>query len=92
MGEGEECLRGLQGGGGRRGLPVSLSAYRLTGLVVKVSTSEGEDPGFESRWRQDFSESIHTSDLKIGTPATTLPGAWHYRVSAGTGRPSVCIL
>ena len=30
--------------------------------------------------------------LKIGTPVTTLPDAWPYRVSAGTGRPSVSIL
>ena len=29
---------------------------------------------------------------KIGTPVATLPGAWHYRISAGTGRPSVSIL
>ena len=34
----------------------------------------------------------HTSDLKIGTPVATLPGAWRYRVSAGTGRPGVSIL
>ena len=27
----------------------------------------------------------YTSDLKIGTPVATLPGAWRYRVSAGTG-------
>ena len=39
-----------------------------------------------------FSGSSHTSDLKIGTPVATLPGAWCYRVSAGTGWPSVSIL
>ena len=39
-----------------------------------------------------FSGSSHTSDLKIGTPVATLPGAWRYRVSAGTGRPGVSIL
>ena len=55
--------------------------------MVKASASGAEDPGFESRLRRDFSGSSHTSDLKIGTPVTTLPGAWHYRVSAGTGRP-----
>ena len=27
------------------------------------------------------------SDLKIGTPVATLPGAWRYRVSAGTVGP-----
>ena len=39
-----------------------------------------------------FSGSSHTSDLKTGTPVATLPGAWRYRVSAGTGRPGVSIL
>ena len=34
----------------------------------------------------------HTSDLKIGIPAATLPGAWRYRVSAGTHWPGVSIL
>ena len=29
--------------------------------------------------------SSHTSDLKTGTPVATLPGAWSYRVSPGTG-------
>ena len=32
------------------------------------------------------------SDLKIDTPVATLPGAWRYRVSTGTGRPGVSIL
>ena len=39
-----------------------------------------------------FLGSSHTSDFKIGTPVATLPGAWLYRVSAGTGRPGVSIL
>ena len=60
--------------------------------MVKASASGAEDPGFESRLRRDFSLSNHTSDLKIGTPVATLPGAWRYRVSAGTGRPGVSIL
>ena len=42
-------------------------------------------PGF-------LSGSSHTGDFKIGTPVATLPGAWHYRVGAGTGRPGVSIL
>ena len=54
-------------------------------VQVKASASREEDPGFESHLRQDFSGSSHTSDLKIGTPVTTLPDAWRYRVSAGTG-------
>ena len=39
-----------------------------------------------------FLGSSHTHDLKIGTPVATLPGAWRYRVSAGTGQPGVSIL
>ena len=66
--------------------------HRLAGLVVKVSASGAEDPGFESRLRRDISGSSHTSDLKSGTPVATLPGTWRYRVSSGTGRPSVSIL
>ena len=62
--------------------------YHLVGLVVKASASGAEDPGFESRLRRDFSGLSHTSDLKIGT----LPGAWCYRVSSGTGQPGVSIL
>ena len=70
----------------------SAAIYRLVGLVVKASASRAEGPGFESRLRRDFSGSSHTSDLNIGTPVATLPGAWRYRVSAGTGRPGVSIL
>ena len=33
----------------------SPASDRLVGLVVKVSASRAEDPGFESRLRQDFS-------------------------------------
>ena len=36
--------------------------------------------------------SSHTNDLNIGTPVATLPGAWRYRVSTGTGWLSVSIL
>ena len=61
--------------------------------MVKASAPRVEDPGFESRLRRDFSGSSHTcSDLKIGTPVAALPGAWRYRVSAGTGRPGVSLL
>ena len=59
----------------------------------KASASRAEDPGFESRLRRDFfSGSSHTSDSKMGTPVATLPGAWRYRVSTGTGRPGVSTL
>ena len=51
--------------------------------MVKASASRAEDPGFESRLHRDFSGSSHTSDLKIGTPVATLPGAWRYRELVG---------
>ena len=70
----------------------SMYQDRVLGRVVKASASGAEGPEFESRLRRDFSGSSHTSDLKIGTPVVTLPGAWRYRVSAWTGRPSVSIL
>ena len=69
-----------------------VSTQRLVGLLVKASALGAEDPRFESRLRWDFSGSSRTSDLKIGTPVATLPGAWHYRVSAGTGQHGVSIL
>ena len=59
---------------------------------VKASASRAEDPGFKSHLRRDLSGSSHTSDLNIDTPVATLPDAWHYRVSAGTGRRRVSIL
>ena len=49
--------------------------HLLVGLVVKASASRAEDPVFEYHLRQDSSGSIHTSDLKIGSPVATLPGA-----------------
>ena len=50
-------------------LPAPLSHDRLVGLVAKASASRAVDPGFESRLRRDiFSETSHTSDVKIGTP------------------------
>ena len=60
--------------------------------MVKASASGAEGLEFESCLRRDFSGSSHISDLKIGTPMATLLGAWHYRVSAGTGQPGVSIL
>ena len=65
---------------------------RLVCEVVKASASRAEDPGFESACAGIFSRSSHASDLNVGTPVATLPGAWRHRVSAGTGRPGVSIL
>ena len=66
----------------RRKLSPIRTAWLAQWLTVKASASRAEDPGFESRLRGDFSRSSHTSDLKIGIPVATLPGAWRYRVSA----------
>ena len=48
-------------------------------------------PGVRFPLAPGFFRSSHTSDLKTGIPAATLPDAWRYRVSAGTGRSGVII-
>ena len=64
--------------------PFLHTPYHVVGIVVRVSATRAEDPRFDSRLRcGDLSESRHTSDT---------PGAWRYRVSAGTGWPDVSIL
>ena len=64
----------------------------LVGLVVRRPPQERKIPGSNPACVVIFSGSSHTSDLKIGTPVATLPGAWRYRVSTGTGQPGVSIL
>ena len=66
--------------------------YHIVGLVVKRLPRERKVPGSIPACDEIFLGSIHTSDFKIGTPVATLPGAWRYRVSAGTGWPGVSIL
>ena len=65
---------------------------RLVGLVVRRPPRDRKIPGSNPACAGIFSGSSHTSDLKTGTPVATLPGAWRYRVSTGTGRPGVSIL
>ena len=65
---------------------------RLVGLVVRRPPRERKIPGSNPACAGIFSGTSHTSDLKMGTPVATLPGAWRYRVSTGTGRPGVSIL
>ena len=65
---------------------------RLVGLVVRRPSRERKIPSSNPACAGISSGSSHTSDLKIGTPVATLPGAWRYRVSTGTGRPCVSIL
>ena len=66
--------------------------YRLVGLVVMRPSRERKIPGSNPACAGIFPGSSHTSDLKIGTPVATLPGAWRYGVSAGTGWLGVSIL
>ena len=64
----------------------------LVGLVVRRPPRERKVSGSNPDCGGIFSASSHTSGLNIGTPVATLPGAWRYRVSTGTGRPGVSIL
>ena len=64
----------------------------LVGLVVRRPPRERKVPASNPACPGIFSGSSHTGDLKIGTPVATLPGAWRYRVSTGTGQPGVSIL
>ena len=65
----------------------------LIGLVVKKSASRVADPGFEFCLRHwDFSGSSHTTDPKIAHLVATLPDAWCFWFSTGTGLPGVSIL
>ena len=73
-------------------MPRTCTGDRLVGLVVRRPPRERKIPGWNPACAGIFSGSSHTSDFKIGTPVATLPGAWRYRVSTGTGRPGVSIL
>ena len=70
----------------------ALYRYCLAGLVVICPPRERKIPDSSPACDGLFSGSSHTSDSKIGTPVASLPGAWRYKVSAGTGRPGVSIL
>ena len=71
-----------------------LTASAWTALLVEWLRRPLLKRKLDSRLRCNFfsCESSHSSDLEIGTPVATLPGAWHYRVSAGTGWHGVIIL
>ena len=60
--------------------------------MVRRPSRERKIPGSNPACDGIFSGSSHTSDLKIGTPVATLPGAWRSRVNTGTGGPGVSIL
>ena len=67
-------------------LPASLAKW------LRRPPRERKIPGLNLACAGIFPGSSHTSDLQISTPVATLPGAWRYRVSAGTGWPGVSIL
>ena len=71
--------------------PLPYLFHRLVGLVERRPPREWKIPGSNLDCAGIFPGSSHTSDLKIGTPVATLPGAWRYRVSAGTGWTGVSI-
>ena len=73
-------------------IKVSALGDRLVSLVVRCPPQERKTPSSNPACVGIFSGSSHTSDSKIGIPMPTLPGAWHYRVSTGTGQPGVSIL
>ena len=65
---------------------------RLIGPIVKTSASRVADLGLVHAFGVDcFLDSV-IPDSEIDNPVPTLPGAWSYRVSAGTGWPGVSIL
>ena len=72
-------------------ISLSLSVWLSVCLSVRPPR-ERKVPGSNPACDGIFSGPSHTSDLNIGTPVATLPGAWRYRVSAGTGPPGVSIL
>ena len=72
-------------------LNTPLAKYHLTGLVCSPRERKIQS-SIPTRAVWIFSGSSQTSDLKIGTPVATLPGAWRYGVSIGTGWPGVSIL
>ena len=83
-------LRGS--GNGTPDLPLSRRTTASLALWLRRPPRERKVPGSNPACAGIFSGSSQTSDSKIGTPVATLPGAWCYRVSAGTGWPGVSIL
>ena len=61
-------------------------------LWLRRPPRERKIPGSDPVCDGIFPGLSHTSDLEIGTPVATLPGAWCYKISAGTGWPGVSIL
>ena len=73
---------------GENTMPQSTEGRLPLWLNGQTSTWRAGDAEIDSR----LTRSTHTSGLTAGTLAVILPGAWCYRVSAGTGWPGVSIL
>ena len=69
-----------------------IPADGLAGQVVEESTSRAINLGFIPSFGVDLYLVRVIPDLEIGDPVATLPGIWLYRVSAGTGWPSISTL
>ena len=79
----------MHGGTRRKALGTRRNAR---GKCTYEHVEKRKIPGSNPACAGIFRGSSHTSDLQIDTPVAALPGAWHYRASAGTGRPGVSIL
>ena len=73
-------------------LPINTAMISCKNNPSRHPPRERKIPGSNPSCAGVFTGSSHTSDLKIGTPVATLPGAWRYRVSTRTGCPGVSIL
>ena len=62
------------------------------GSATSISGWQHVELSEQIRPRDTLACCWDVSDLKFGTPVTTLPGAWRYSVSDGTGWPGVSIL
>ena len=59
---------------------MSMTSYRVVGLVVNASASRVEGSGSIPACAVDIFPG-RVIPLKIGTPVATVPGAWRYGVS-----------
>ena len=69
-----------------------LSAMHVSNLETWIMYSQNRVMPLLQSYKQGDTPSLKTFFYLHKTPVATLPGAWHYRVSAETGWPSVSIL
>ena len=72
---------------------LQLAVSALSELTPALARLESRRPGVRISLAIGFFRGrVIPETSKLGTPVATLPGAWCYRVSAGTGQPGVSIL